>query len=51
MNDIEDAVAAAMSDILIALDVDVADIDRLREIADSHPGGRAAWILERVNSL
>lgn len=27
MNDIEDAVAAAMSDILIALDVDLTDLD------------------------
>jgi len=26
--------------------VDVADIERLREIADSHPDGRTAWLLE-----
>lgn len=28
--------------------VDVADVKRLQEIADSHPGGRTAWLLERV---
>lgn len=29
--------------------VDAAAVDRLREIADSHPGGRTAWLLERIN--
>lgn len=28
--------------------VDAADIERLREIADGHPGGRTAWLLERA---
>lgn len=32
----------------LAFWVDVADIDRLREMADSHPDGRTAWLLERV---
>ncbi len=30
----------------LAFWVDAADIERLREIADSHPGGRTAWLLE-----
>jgi len=29
--------------------VDAADIDRLREMADSHPDGRTAWLLERAD--
>jgi len=28
--------------------VDAADVKRLREVADSHPDGRTAWLLERV---
>jgi len=33
----------------LAFWVDAADVERLREIADSHPGGRTAWLLERIN--
>ncbi len=33
----------------LAFWVDAADIDRLREVADSHPGGRAAWLLEQID--
>lgn len=28
--------------------IDEDDIERLRAAADSHPGGRAAWLLERT---
>ena len=29
--------------------VDAADIDRLREMADAHPDGRTAWLLEQID--
>lgn len=29
--------------------VDADDVDRLREEADGHPGGRTAWLLERAD--
>lgn len=29
--------------------IDEDDIERLRAAADSHPGGRTAWLLERIN--
>lgn len=29
--------------------VDAADIGRLREMADSHPDGRTAWLLEQID--